>query len=233
MLKFKHSSLELWHLPHPMRILLLSGVSWMRKYWISIALTFFGFARADGTFSRLPDIPQPFTDPILIKEQASRLASGGAIINLQLTTGHAPKIMEGTLALARAIRLEAETSRFLRELVVIRTAGIVGSEYELNQHYALASACSYPKEKIMAIQNWKTSVLFDEKEKAMLAFVDEMANGGEVKDTTFETFSKFFSPKQIVEISVTVSSYYGNGLLTKALKIKSETDGRVTFPGKC
>jgi len=36
-----------------------------------------------------------------------------------------------------------------------------------------------------------------------------------------------------VEISVTVSSYYGNGLLTKALKIKSETDGRVTFPGKC
>ncbi len=206
----------------------------IKKRWtLLLTCAFFGFALADGTYSRLPDIPQPFTDPILIKEQASRQASGGAIINLQLTTGHAPKMMEGTLALARAIRLEAETSRFLRELVIIRTAGIVGSEYELNQHYALANACKYPNEKIMALQNWKTSSLFDEKEKAMLGFVDEMAQGGDVKDATFEAFSKFFTPKQIVEISVTVSSYYGNGLLTKALKIKPETDGRVTYPGKC
>jgi hypothetical protein len=118
-------------------------------------------------------------------------------------------------------------------LVIIRTAAIVGSDYELNQHYALANACKYPSEKIMALQNWKSSSLFDEKEKAMLGFVDEMAQGGDVKDATFETFSKFFTPKQIVEISVTVSSYYGNGLLTKALKIKPETDGRVTYPGKC
>jgi alkylhydroperoxidase family enzyme len=214
--------------------LFLIGAVVMKKFGLLILFSFLvGLAFADGTYSRLPDIPQPFTDPILIKEQASRLASGGAIINLQLTTGHAPKIMEGTLGLARAIRLEAETSRFLRELVIIRTAGIVGSDYELNQHYALASACKYPNEKIMAIQNWKSSTLFDEKEKAMLAFVDEMAQGGDVKDITFEAFSKFFTPKQIVEISVTVSSYYGNGLLTKALKIKSETDGRVTFPGKC
>lgn len=196
--------------------------------WVNWSLVF-----ADGTYSRLPDIPQPFTDPILIKEQASRAASGGSIINLQLTTGHAPKIMEGTLGLARAIRLEAETSRFLRELAIIRTAGIVGSEYELNQHFALANACKYPNEKISALPNWKTSSLFTDEERAMLAFVDEMAQGGEVKDSTFETFSKFFTPKQIIEISVTVSSYYGNGLLTKALKIKPETDGRVTYPGKC
>jgi alkylhydroperoxidase family enzyme len=203
------------------------------RWSLMLTWSFLSFAFADGTYSRLPDIPQPFTDPILIKEQASRAASGGAIINLQLTTGHAPKIMEGTLGLARAIRLEAETSRLLRELAIIRTAGIVGSEYELNQHYALASACKYPNEKIMALPNWKSSSAFSDQERAMLAFVDEMAQGGDVKDSTFETFSKFFTPKQIIEISVTVSSYYGNGLLTKALRIKPETDGRVTYPGKC
>ena len=31
----------------------------------------------------------------------------------------------------------------------------------------------------------------------------------------------------------TVSNYYGNGLLTKALKIQVETDGRVTVAGQC
>ncbi len=190
-------------------------------------------ALADGSYSRLPDLPDPAVDPILKKEQEERKAAGGQVINLQLTTGHAPKIMMGTLGLAKALRLDAETPRFLREIAIIRTAGVVGSDYELNQHYGLAKACAYPQSKIQNIQNWRNSAEFDAKERALLAYVDEMTHLGDVSDATFSDFSKFFTPKEIVEISVTVSSYYGNGLLTKALKIKPEEDGRITYPGKC
>jgi len=188
---------------------------------------------ADGSYSRLPDLPNPAVDPILKKEQEDRIAAGGQIINLQLTTGHAPKIMMGTLSLAKALRVDAETPRLLREIAIIRTAGVVGSDYELNQHYGLAKACAYPQAKIQNIQNWHNSTEFDAKERALLAYVDEMTHMGEVSDATFNDFAKFFTPKEIVEISVTVSSYYGNGLLTKALKIKPEEDGRITYPGKC
>jgi alkylhydroperoxidase family enzyme len=190
-------------------------------------------ALADGSYSRLPDLPNPAVDPILKKEQEDRIAAGGQIINLQLTTGHAPKIMMGTLSLAKALRLDAETPRLLREIAIIRTAGVVGSDYELNQHYGLAKACAYPQAKIQSIQNWRNSTEFDAKERALLAYVDEMTHMGDVSDLTFNEFAKFFSPKEIIEISVTVSSYYGNGLLTKALKIKPEEDGRITYPGKC
>jgi alkylhydroperoxidase family enzyme len=190
-------------------------------------------ALADGSYSRLPDLPDPAVDPILKKEQEERKTAGGQVINLQLTTGHAPKIMMGTLGLAKALRLDAETPRFLREIAIIRTAGVVGSDYELNQHYGLAKACAYPQDKIQNIQNWRNSAEFDAKERALLAFVDEMTHLGDVSDATFNDFTKFFTPKEIVEISVTVSSYYGNGLLTKALKIKPEEDGRITYPGKC
>jgi hypothetical protein len=60
-----------------------------------------------------------------------------------------------------------------------------------------------------------------------------MAQGGNVSDETFSEFSKYFTSQEIIEVSVTISSYYGNGLLTKALKIKPEQDGRITYPGKC
>ena len=40
-------------------------------------------------------------------------------------------------------------------------------------------------------------------------------------------------PQEIVEITYTVGSYYANGLLTKALRIEVETDGRETVAGKC
>jgi hypothetical protein len=43
----------------------------------------------------------------------------------------------------------------------------------------------------------------------------------------------FFTAQQIVEISYTVGTYYSTGLLTKALKIQPETDGRLTVPGAC
>jgi hypothetical protein len=36
-----------------------------------------------------------------------------------------------------------------------------------------------------------------------------------------------------VELTYTVGNYYANGLLTKALRIQIETDGRETVAGKC
>ena len=67
----------------------------------------------------------------------------------------------------------------------------------------------------------------------MLGYVEQMANGGNVDDPTFADLSRFFTPQQIIEISYAVGSYYSTGLLTKALKILVETDGRLTVPGEC
>ena len=200
---------------------------------LSIFLTLSFNVATAGTYSRLPDLPDPAVDPILKKEQEERKAAGGSIINLQLTTGHAPKIMIATVGLAKALRLDAITPRYIREVAIIRTAGVVGSDYELGQHYALAKACRYDNDKIQAIQTWQKSTLFDQKERAVLAYVEEMTHGGDVSDPTFDQLGKFFSTQEIVEITLTISQYFGNGLVTKALRIKPETDGRVTYPGKC
>ena len=74
-----------------------------------------------GTYSRLPDLPDPAVDPILKKEQEERKAAGGSVINLQLTTGHAPKIMIATVGLAKALRLDAITPRYIRCLLYTST----------------------------------------------------------------------------------------------------------------
>jgi hypothetical protein len=52
-------------------------------------------------------------------------------------------------------------------------------------------------------------------------------------DPTFAELSRSFTPQQIVEISYTVGTYYSTGLLTKALRIRLEADGRLTVPGEC
>ena len=192
----------------------------------------FAFAEEQMSISRLPPLPQP-ADPILQDMFDKRRAMGGAIINLVLTTGHAPKFIRASQAMAFTIRFETSTPRPLIELAIFRTAQIVGSDYELNQHKPFMKMCRYSNEQITEVSDWRRSVLFDDKQRALLGYVDQMANGGNVDDPTFAEFSRFFTPQQIIEISYTVGIYYSTGLLTKALKIQLETDGRLTVPGEC
>ena len=67
----------------------------------------------------------------------------------------------------------------------------------------------------------------------MLGYVEQMTHGGDVDDPTFAELQKNFNSQQIVELTYTIGSYYANGLLTKALRIQVETDGRETVAGKC
>ena len=95
----------------------------------------------------------------------------------------------------------------------------------------LAGQCT--DAQIAALPQWQASTLFDDKERSILGYVEQMTHGGDVDDPTFAALEKNFTPQQIVELTYTIGNYYANGLLTKALRIQVETDGRETVAGKC
>jgi alkylhydroperoxidase family enzyme len=175
-------------------------------------------------------VPDPPTDPVLREMFETNRARGGQIINLHLTLGNAPKLAKASQAMAHALRYDGVTPRIIRELTIMRTAQIVGSDYELNQHHGMALASGLSEAQVAAIATWQGSKLFDEKQRAVLGYVEEVAHGGEVSDATFAAVQKFFNPAEIVELSLTIGSYYGTGLVTKALRIKVESDGRRAAP---
>jgi alkylhydroperoxidase family enzyme len=182
--------------------------------------------------SRLPALTEPL-DPALQEMFAKRRAQGGDIINLQITTGHSPHFAQVASAMAFAIRFDSVIPRKLLELTIMRTAEIVGSDYEINQHIPLFKMCGYTDAQLDALPNWQASSVFDDKERAVLGYAEQMTHGGDVDDPTFAELQKYFSPQGIVELTYTVGSYYSNGLLTKALRIEPERDGRETVAGKC
>jgi alkylhydroperoxidase family enzyme len=200
---------------------------------IAISLAAPAIADDGGPVSRLPRVQDPPTDPILQKLWGESRARGGSIINLNLTMGNAPKFAQASQTMAYTIRYETMTPRPIIELVIMRTAEIVGSKYEQNQHEPMLIGCGYSKPQIDAIKTWRKSKLFDEKQRAVLAYVDQVAHGGDVDDPTYDAFAKHFKPQEIAEITSTIGNYYGTGLYTKALRIKIEDDGRRAAPGKC
>jgi alkylhydroperoxidase family enzyme len=187
----------------------------------------------DGPVSRLPALPDP-SDPYLMEMFAKVRAKGGQPLNIHLVQGFAPKLAKARLDMAYALRYDVVTPAKLREMAILRTGQILDSTYELAQHVPLASACGITEAQIAALPNWRASDLFDQKQKALLAYTEAVAeHGGEVDDATYDAFAREFSPQEIVELTITIITYYGTGQLTKALKVRPESDGRRSAPPKC
>jgi alkylhydroperoxidase family enzyme len=187
----------------------------------------------DASVSRLPALADP-TDPYLKDMFAKIRAKGGEPLNIHLVQGFAPALAKARLDMAYALRYDAVTSPLLRELAILRTGQILHSDYELDQHVPIAKACGITDAQIAALPDWPTSELFDEKQRALLAYTEALnTHGGDVDDTTYAAFAKQFTPREIVELTITVVTYYGTGQFTKALRVKPESDGRQAAKGNC
>ncbi len=186
----------------------------------------------DAPIARVPAVQESNPDPIVQSMFANAKAHGGQIINLSLIRANAPKLAKAGSGLAYAIRFDTKTPRPFIELAILRTAQLYDGVYEINQHRPMMRACGYSAQQIDAVANWHDSKVFDDKQRALLAYVDQAARG-DVDDPTFAALQKFFDTQEIVELTITIDNYVGTALFTRALRIQVETDGRETAIGKC
>jgi alkylhydroperoxidase family enzyme len=199
------------------------------------ALLFAGAATgaADAPIARIPGVSDASTDPTVVALFADIRARGGKPLNLQLITGNAPKIGKAMLGLAYSLRFDATTPRPVRELAILRTAQMMNAPYELAQHMKLALACGITAEQIDGLKNWQHSSLFDDRQRALLGYVEEVVHGGNVDDATFATLQRYFDAHEITELTITTSAYVSTALFTKALRVAPEEDGRTSVQGSC
>jgi alkylhydroperoxidase family enzyme len=183
--------------------------------------------------SRLPPLPEPL-DPIIEQLFEDTTSRGGHILNLHLTKAHAPKLSQAGRGFSRALRSECVSPRLLREIAIVRVSMIVGCAYETHHHHPLMLQAGASEAQFQALKDWRPqSHLFDEAQRALLAYVDCLAlNKGEVDDATFAAMEKHFSPREILELTLCATYYYGSGLCMKALKIKIDDDHKKAAPGK-
>ncbi|MCA9821107.1 MAG: carboxymuconolactone decarboxylase family protein [Dehalococcoidia bacterium] len=115
------------------------------------------------------------------------------------------------------------------ELGILRTGFAVGSKFVFSQHAKGARAAGISKEKVAAVPHWAVTDLFDEAERAVLGYVDEMVLSlGRVQDGTFAVLKKHFKDEAILELTYIVGLYMMYAVLTKSLRLEyDDVDERV------
>jgi alkylhydroperoxidase family enzyme len=118
---------------------------------------------------------------------------------------------------------ETSIPRVLQELIILRVAQRMGSDYEWGRHRLLAGRLGVPEEQVKELGNWAVSSKFDARERAALAFTDAIASTGPVPDSAFEAAGREFGAQEIVEIAELAGFYVGLSRYLAAVDVTLES----------
>ena len=108
-----------------------------------------------------------------------------------------------------------------RELGIMRAGYTQGSQFVFSQHCKAARRFGISDEKIVAIPYWEVSPIFDEKERAVLAWTDALIlQGGRASDELFEALHSHLSDEDILELTYHVMGYNLHAVCCKALRLE-------------
>lgn len=132
---------------------------------------------------------------------------GGEVPHLYRMLLHSPPVAAGWLRYLSSIRVECQLRGDLRELAVMRVAVINGAAYEADLHRPIALREGLSAEQISALRDWERSELFDEAQRAVLAYVDAMTRNVHVPEPIFRAVRDTLDNRELVELTATVAAY--------------------------
>lgn len=139
-----------------------------------------------------------------------------------------PPVWEAFNRFMRALWEQGGLDLARRELVILRVALIEEAPYPWQQHLGRALAAGLSREQILALgDDWRGSALFAPAERALLAYVDEVASDGNVPAPIVAELASHYPNAAIVGITALIGFYLSVARLTKAL----EVDTRQPFVG--
>jgi len=172
--------------------------------------------------ARIPyaNLQDPTIQPIVEQITAER----GSVIHLYQMLLHSPSVAQGWLNYLTAIRQQTSLCGALRELIIMRVAILNRAPYEADQHAPIALQEGVSQAQLDALDDWADSDLFDDEQRAVLAYTDAMTTQIQVPKEVFAAIQAQFAPQQIIEITATIGAYNMVSRFLEALQIHSDDE---------
>ena len=171
---------------------------------------------------RLEPIERPRGLLLRIAYWLSRRQLGRVMSSLTVIYARAPAVAWPGLWIVRTLERGLSLERELRLLITTQSSLINGCSFCADLHMAQAVQARLGLAKFKALPEFATSPLFSERERAVLAYTDEVTRRRSASDSVFEALRKHASEKEIVEI--TWLNAVGNFFNLMAVPLELESD---------
>jgi AhpD family alkylhydroperoxidase len=167
--------------------------------------------------ARIPyaDLGHPEAAPLVQRIVAER----GHVLHLYQMLLHSPPLAEGWLGYLTAVRQKLALSGALRELIIMRVAGLNGAPYEAAQHAPIALKEGVAQAQLDALHHWRDSGLFNTIESAVLALTDAMTREIHFDAAIMAAVRDALGERGAVEAAATIAAYNMVSRFLEALQI--------------
>src|SRR5215468_8456256 len=168
------------------------------------------------------------------------LRQWGRISNFSQVLAHQPAALQGWMLPNDAIRLQnvkADPDYVkIQQLVIIKTSALNRSAYCMSHNVPLGKKIGLTEEQIAAAQgsDYMASPALDARQKAAIRWAEAVTNMTARDDeAAFQAMKRYFTEKQIVELTVFCGMWNYSNRLCEALHIDLERpDKRIEFQDK-
>lgn len=116
---------------------------------------------------------------------------------------------------------QRQLSPYFRELALTRTGYAGGSQFVFSQHCKAARAAGISDMKVSAIPSWASSPVFDDSDRAVLAYTDDLVLAdGRVPDERFAALKSILDDEAILELTFAVCTYRLHATMCRALLLE-------------
>ena len=177
--------------------------------------------------ARVPFVEKETADP-RVREFYEKLESGGQqILNIYKVLGHCPGMAPEFFRLANRILFKGRLPPPMRELAILRVGHLANAPYEYTKHVEIGKKAGLSEEKIAAVPDWENAALFDEAERALLRFTDEVSQSVRATDEAFAALRQHFDDGQTVELTLVIGFYEMICRILEAMEVELEDDFQV------
>ncbi|MBX3489373.1 MAG: carboxymuconolactone decarboxylase family protein [Parvibaculum sp.] len=149
----------------------------------------------------------PYFDPAKAEGRAKAVYEKLPNLNIFRMLGHSGDMIDGFIKLGNAILIHSELDPVLREIAIVRTGVLRGSKYEVYQHEAISRKLGMSEELIKAIHEGPEARVFDETQRQVMRFTDDVVKNTRASDATFNPLAEKLGHKQLQELVVTIGFY--------------------------
>lgn len=148
-----------------------------------------------------------------------RRKRNGRLLNLYKALLNSPRLAEGWLNMFTAIRQHGKLASDYRELAIMATAVLNRCEYVYREHRQVALAAGIKPSQLDELSGWRGSQLYDEKQRAVLAYTEAMTLSIRVPDSVFRQVKDNFDDQEVVELTATIGGYNLVSRFLEALQV--------------
>lgn len=182
-------------------------------------------------------LPEPRLEPLAdeqLNEDTRRILDRarmqGRVLNIFRTLAHHPKLLERWMVFGTHVLNKSTLPARERELLILRTGYLCGSEYEWGQHVLIGKGVGLTDEEIARVKAGPEALGWSDRESALLRAADELHAQAFIRDPTWQALAGQFNPQQMLDLIFAVGQYTTVAMALNTLGVQRD-EGVPGFDG--